>query len=337
MARPEGDFVTYHKTLRMLAVLGVVLAYGCGSDAPPVEVDIPAGATFSEVVDSLSAGGLVGSTTLFKVYARLRGADRSVRSGRYSLRPGSSWNQIIGALTRGEVMTVPLTVPEGFRLSQIAPRIAQVAGVTVDSVQAYLANPEVVEELEVPGPTLEGYLFPDTYRFAAGTRVGTVVRTMVERYRDAWTPERRERLRALDWTEGELMTLASIIQAEALQVEEMPLISGVYHRRLDLGWLLQADPTVLYALGGPRDRLLFAAIDSVADSPYNTYTQGGLPPGPIGAPGDLAISAALQPEGDFLFFVARPDGSHVFTRSLAEHNRAVAESRRLRRLDTGNR
>ena len=327
----------HHKTLRMLAVLGVLFCYGCGTEGPPVELDIPAGATFSQVVDSLSANGLVTSTTLFKAYARLRGADRSVRSGRYSLRPGSSWNRILGALTRGEVMTVPLTIPEGFRLAQIAPRIAEVAGVTTDSVHDYLANPELVDELEVPGPTLEGYLFPDTYRFAAGTRVGTIVRTMADRYREAWSPERRERLRALDWTERDLMTLASIIQAEARQVQEMPVISGVYHRRLDLGWLLQADPTVLYALGGPRDRLLFAAIDSVADSPYNTYTQGGLPPGPIGAPGDLAISAALQPEGDFLFFVARPDGSHVFTRSLADHNRAVAESRRLRRLDTGNR
>ena len=113
----------------------------------------------------------------------------------------------------------------------------------------------------------------------------------------------------------------------------MPTISGVYHRRLDLGWLLQADPTVLYALGGPRERLLYAAIDSVADNPYNTYTQRGLPPGPIGAPGELAIEAALAPEGDYLYFVARPDGSHVFTRCLADHNRAKAESQRMRDAD----
>lgn len=325
------------KTFWTLAILTTLIVHGCGSDAPPVRVDIPAGATFGDVVDSLSASGLVGSATLFKVYARLRGADRTVRSGRYSIRPGSSWNRIIGTLTRGEVMTIPMTVPEGFRLVQIAPRIAQVAGVPTDSVQAYLTSPEVVDELEVPGPTLEGYLFPETYRFASGTRVSTVVRTMVDRYRAVWTPERRARLESLELSERELMTLASIIQAEARQVQEMPLISGVYHRRLEMGWLLQADPTVLYALGGPRDRLLFAAIDSVADNPYNTYTQGGLPPGPIGAPGDLAIAAALEPEGDYLFFVARPDGSHVFTRSLADHNRAVAESRRLRQLDTGNR
>jgi len=327
----------HRRMLWTLAILATLVLHGCGSDAPPVQVDIPAGASFSDVVDSLSARGLVGSTTLFKAYARIRGADRAVRSGRYSIRPGSSWNRIIGALTRGEVMTIPMTVPEGFRLVQIAPRIARVAGVPTDSVQAYLTNPEVADELGVPGPTLEGYLFPDTYRFASGTRVSTVVRTMVDRYRSVWTPERRARLDALEFSERELMTLASIIEAEARQVGEMTLISGVYHRRLELGWLLQADPTVLYALGGPRDRLLFAAIDSVADNPYNTYTQGGLPPGPIGAPGELAISAALEPEGDYLFFVARPDGSHVFTRSLADHNRAVAESRRLRQLDTGKR
>src|SRR5690606_15496086 len=112
-------------------------------------------------------------------------------------------------------------------------------------------------------------------------------------------------------------------------------ISGVYHRRLDLGWLLQADPTVLYALGGPRARLLYAAIDSVADHPYNTYRQPGLPPGPIGAPGEAAIDAALAPQGDYLYFVARPDGSHVFTRSLADHNRAKAAAQREREaLDT---
>ncbi|MEX0837113.1 MAG: endolytic transglycosylase MltG, partial [Gemmatimonadota bacterium] len=200
---------------------------------------------------------------------------------------------------------------------------------------AYLSRDEVVHKLGIPGPTPEGYLFPDTYRFTPGTRVSTVVETMVDRYRAVWTPERRASLAEVDMTERELVTLASIIQAEARQVQEMPLISGVYHRRLDLGWLLQADPTVLYALGGPRERLLYAAIDSVADNPYNTYRQGGLPPGPIGAPGELAIDAALAPEGDYLFFVARPDGSHVFTRSLADHNRAKAESQRMREADSG--
>jgi len=321
----------------LLATVALLAACGAPEGRAPVEVTVPVGAGLSQVVDSLEARGLVGAPTLFKVYARLKGADRAIRAGRYSLVPGTPWNRVLGTLTRGEVVTEPLTIPEGFRLVQIAPRIAEVTAVPVDSVLAYFDRPELLDELELPGPTLEGYLFPDTYRFAPGTRVSTVVRTMAGRYRAVWTPERRARMEALGMSERELITMASIIQAEARHVQEMPLISGVYHRRLQLGWLLQADPTVLYALGGPRERLLFAAIDSVAASPYNTYRQGGLPPGPIGAPGELAIEAALAPEGDFLFFVARPDGSHVFTRSLADHNRAVAESRRLRALDTGRR
>ncbi len=120
------------------------------------------------------------------------------------------------------------------------------------------------------------------------------------------------------------------MQAEARRTDEMPRIAGVYHNRIELGWLLQADPTVIYALGGYRERLLFAAIDSVADNPYNTYTQSGLPPGPIGAPGEAAIEAALTPADDYLFFVAWPDGSHVFTRSLADHNRARRDASRAR-------
>lgn len=319
---------------------GVSLALAltaCGAETgPPVEVGIPAGASFGQVVDSLRARGIVRAPTLFKVYARLKGADREIRAGRYELVPGAPWGSLLGALTRGEVLTVPVTIPEGFRLSQIAPRVAEIAGVSVDSANAYLLGPERVEELGVPGPSLEGYLFPDTYRFAPGSSLATIAGAMVARYRSMWTPERSARLAELDMSEVELVTLASIIQAEARKVDEMPLISGVYHRRLELGWLLQADPTVLYALGGPRERLLYAAIDSVANDPYNTYTQPGLPPGPIGAPGALAIDAALAPEDDFLFFVARPDGSHVFTRSLADHNRAKEESRRMRADSPGS-
>ena len=152
---------------------------------------------------------------------------------------------------------------------------------------------------------------------------------MVERYRAVWTPARREALGDRD--ERDVITLASIVQTEARQVSEMPRIAGVYANRIREQWLLQADPTVIYALGGYRARLLYAAIDSVADNPYNTYTQPGLPPGPIAQPGELAIDAALTPEEhDLWYFVAWPDGSHVFTATLAEHNAAKASSRRAR-------
>jgi UPF0755 protein len=297
-------------------------------------VVVPPGASLGQVVDSLAARGIVRGAGLFEVYARARGAAPRIKAGHYEMPAPSSWASVVRRLTRGEVLTQPLIVPEGFTLAQIAPRIAVLSGVSPDTVAAALTRPGLDDALGLPGPGLEGYLFPDTYQFASGVPVETVVAAMAARYRGLWTPERSARLAASGLTEPEAVTLASIVQAEARRVEEMPRIAGVYHNRLELGWRLQADPTVLYALGGYRERLLFAAIDSVADNPYNTYAFAGLPPGPIGSPGEAAIDAALEPEQhDFLYFVAWPDGSHVFTRSLAEHNQAVDSARRARRGD----
>jgi UPF0755 protein len=301
-----------------------------------VELTIPSGAGFSAVVDSLAARDVVRRPLLFTLYARARGADREVRAGRYRLDPASSWAELLDDLVRGRILTTPVTIPEGFTLRQMVPRIAEISGAPEAEVDSLLRSEVLARELAVPGPGLEGYLFPDTYLFARGVPPLEVVETLADAYRAVWTPERRARLDSLGVSEREAVTLASIIQAEAGNEEEMPLIAGVYHNRIREGWLLQADPTVLYALGGPRDRLLFAAIDSVADNPYNTYTQPGIPPGPIGAPGIAALDAALNPaDVPYMYFVAGPDGGHVFSTTLAEHNRAVSEYRRRRARATG--
>jgi len=296
----------------------------------PVRVVVPRGATLSAVADSLSARGIIRGRPFFMLYARARGAAAAIKAGRYELRTGSSWAATLRRITRGEVLTEPMTIPEGFTLAQMVPRFAAVTGLLEDSVETLLSDPSLDDRFGVPGPGLEGYLFPDTYEFADGVPLDAVLAAMVKRYRAVWTPERRERRDSLGMTEREIVTLASIVQAEARRSSEMPRIAGVYHNRLELGWLLQADPTVLYALGGYRERLLFAAIDSVADNPYNTYRQPGLPPGPIGAPGEAAIEAALHPTDDYLYFVAWPDGSHVFTRSLTDHNEAKERASRAR-------
>jgi UPF0755 protein len=316
-------------------LLGFALtANACGRETPgePVRFTVPRGATLRTVADSLAARGFIAEKTrpLFRAYARLRGADRAVRAGLYELRTGASWNALLEDLTQGKAITERMTIPEGFALRQIAPRIAAVAGISPDSALAVLLRSNaLVDSVQVPGPNLEGYLFPDTYLFEPGTPIDRVIASMVKRYQSFWTPERRQRLAELGMTEREVVTLASIIQAEALWSSEMPVISGVYHNRLRVGFPLQADPTVLYALGGPRERLLYAAIDSVADSPYNTYRRAGLPPGPIGSPGELALDAALQPaDTPHFYFVAGPDGRHVFTTTLAEHNVAKARARR---------
>jgi UPF0755 protein len=317
-----------------LAAVALAVTVGLAASRGPdsdVTIVVPDGAYFSEVTDTLSDRGVIAAPGLFRVYARLRGHDRNVKSGSYLVPAGAGWRKVLMALTEGQVITVPMTIPEGFWLVQMAPRIAEITGQPEGEVLALLQAPGADASLGVPGPGLEGYLFPDTYMFASGVSTTTVLTAMVARYREAWTPERRARLDSIDLSEREIVTLASIIQAEARVLDEMPTISSVYHNRIERGWLLQADPTVLYALGGRRERLLYAAIDSVAANPYNTYSQRGLPPGPIGAPGEMAIEAALYPaDTDYMFFVARPDGSHAFTRTLSEHNREKEESRQQR-------
>jgi UPF0755 protein len=309
--------------------LGVMGTGGGSGEGSTVRVEVPSGATFGEVAAILEEAEVVKDAGAFTLFARLLGKDRGVRAGPYALRPGMPWTEIMRHLTEGRVLTETLTIPEGFRLTRMAPRIGEITGLPPDSVLSRITGDSVAERWSVPGPGLEGYLFPDTYRFAPGAPLDVVIRSMVEEYEAFWTPEREARRDSLGLSEREAVTLASIIQAEARLQEEMPLISAVYHNRLDRGQLLQADPTVLYALGGSRSRLLYAAMDSVADHPYNTYTHPGLPPGPIGAPGEAALEAALDPaDSDARYFVARPDGSHIFSRTLAEHNRAVARMRK---------
>jgi len=325
--------ITRSRLLALAAagILVVIVALVTGGEGPPIRVEIPAGATLPRVAEILESHDVIGNARLFHIYARLRRADRDLQAGSYSMPIGSSVRATLRRLTRGEVETMALTIPEGFRLDQIAPRISEITGRPVEEVSEFLGSDSLVETYELPGPSIEGYLFPNTYRFAHGVPVAEVVGAMVRRYRSVWTAERRALLERSTMTEREIVTLASIIQAEARRVDEMPRIAGVYHNRLEAGWLLQADPTVLYALGGYRDRLLYAAIDSVQDSPYNTYVSRGLPPGPIGAPGEMAIDAALEPEGhDFMYFVAWPDGSHIFTHTLAQHNAAKEDARRAR-------
>ena len=337
---------------------GTIAASTWPSSQPGAEatVVVPPGATFGEVVDSLESSEVVRHPLVLRAVARWRGADRRIKAGTYQIQRGIPTGRLLDVLVRGEVVTYPITVPEGLTLEGIAARIAGAVGADSASVADSLRavgrwnapgsgtttrpGPEAVlgagnrsnpgrQGGADRGPALEGYLFPDTYRFAEGVSIEAVVDAMLDRYRRYWSSERIQRLAELDMSENELVTLASIVQAEARMIDEMPRIASVYHNRLRIGMPLQADPTVFYALGGHRARLLYAAMDSVAEHPYNTYTRAGLPPGPISAPGADALDAALWPEDTgYLYFVARPNGSHIFTTSLREHNNARIRVRR---------
>ena len=324
--------------LGVLAAALVVAAAHGRAPAPPageVVVEIPLGTSFQAVVDTLAGREVITRSFLFGIYGRVRGLDRSVKAGTYRLPRGARFGEVHAVLSEGRVVTFPALFPEGLPIRRMVGRIADAAGSDSASVASFLEGEDLHLRWDVPGPGLEGYLFPDTYRFAAGVGTERVVSAMIARYHKYWTPERRERLAESGMTERESVTLASIIQAEAANVAEMRTISSVFHNRLRIGMRLQADPTIHYALPpGHRPRLLYAAMDSVADHPYNTYTRAGLPPGPICAPGAHALDAALNPDDtDYLYFVAGGGGGgHIFSRSLDEHNAAI---RRIRSASNG--
>ena len=294
---------------------------------------VPRGASMSQVADSLAAHGLIDNAFVFRMYARVKGVAGSMKAGTYEFRAGAGWDRLLDDISHGRIVNDRLVIPEGWDIRRIAPGLAEATGASVDSVSAMLYDSAVARRLGVPGPTLEGYLFPATYTFPLNAPLDTLVGRLVARYKEVWTPERRARADSLRLSEREVITLASIVEAEARRPEELRLISAVYHNRLRRRYPLQADPTVQYALGaGRQERLLNVHIDRTEDHPYNTYRRPGLPPGPIGSPGEAAIDAALNPDTvSHFFFVARPDGSHIFTRTFAEHQRAVAQARRLRR------
>ncbi len=324
-----------NRTILSLALIAALAASACSGSGSGdiIRVRVPRGASFSAVTDSLAEKEIIRSPGLFRAYARITGADRNIKPGTYGFRKGTGWKRVLDDLHAGRVLQAKLVIPEGWDLRKIAPRLAALTGLPADSVLAVLADTASATRYGVPGPNLEGYLYPATYIFPVDGPLEPVIERLTAEYKRRWTPARRARADSLKLSEREVITLASIVEKEARVRDEMPLISAVFHNRLRIGYPLQADPTVQYALGEHQTRLLYAHIDSVADNPYNTYRHRGLPPGPIASPSELAIDATLYPaDVKYLYFVARPDGRHIFTRSLAEHNRARAEVRRARRV-----
>ena len=305
-------------------------AVACGAPAGGrVRVTVPPGVTMREAADSLAQRGVIRSATLFRAYAKFTGDDRSVQAGTYELRRGERWGAVLDALTSGRGLVRSLTIPEGFGLTWIVPALARTLDVPAESVWAAARDTALRHELDIPTPTLEGYLFPDTYTFAEGTTALQAVTTLVREFQDRWKPEWDEERRAHGMSRHDIVTLASIVEKEVRRGEERPVVAAVYHNRLRKGMRLQADPTVQYSLGRHTARVLYS--DLRVESPYNTYRVAGLPPGPIGSPGTASLQAAIRPAAvPYLYFVAHPDGHHEFRTTFEEHSTAVAAMRRLR-------
>lgn len=287
-----------------------------------VRLFIRKGSSFREAADSLAANGVVASARLFSLYARARGTDRSLRWGTYVLRDAMSWEQVLQSLRLGRGVVHTVTVPEGWTIAQITPVLADALDLPPDSISAAVRDTATLHRLDIPTPTLEGYLFPDTYTFADRTTARDAVRTMVERFEQVWVPQWDSLLPRMKLKRHDIVTLASIVEREVRRGEERPLVAAVYLNRLRVGMALQADPTVDYAMGRRPGRVLFS--DLRVKSPYNTYLHPGLPPGPIGSPGAASLEASLKPaKVPYRFFVAAPDGHHEFRRTYAEHLEAI--------------
>jgi UPF0755 protein len=280
------------------------------------------GERLKTTADRLHREGIVRRPVAFRVLARLRGVENRIRAGEYRLSPAMTPEQVLQRLVKGEHALHRLTVPEGLTLDQVAERV-QAAGLGDAGAFARTASdPALSRRLGVEATTLEGYLFPETYFFPRPVSAEAICRAMVRRFRAVFNEEWKERAEAMGHTVHEIVTLASIVEKETGDPGERPLIASVFHNRLKRGMRLQTDPTVIYGIENFDGNL--TRRDLKTHSPYNTYTIDGLPPGPIANPGRASLEAALYPaESDYLYFVSRNDGTHVFSATYPAHRQAV--------------
>jgi UPF0755 protein len=315
--------------LGALALVGMVAGYGHRALDLPVQqaqihhvVEIPEGASFTDVSNLLAEKGLIMSPYWFRLLGKVQDAERRIKPGEYDFHTAMRPAEILNMLLTGKVIQYTILVQEGLTARQIGTLLEQARIVREATVARLVSDPAFIKSLGVDGPTLEGYLFPDTYYFPRRAKADEVVKAMVTRFRQAYTPDMQERAASIGMTERHVVTLASIIEKETSRDEERPLISAVFHNRLKKGWPLQSDPTVIYGIANFSGNLTRA--DLAKRTPFNTYTSTGLPLGPIASPGSQSLIAALNPAPvNYLFFVSKNDGTHQFSATLVEHNRAV--------------
>lgn len=331
----QGGALRGVRRLLILFAAGVLLLLGAlaglyrwGLEAPgggkTVVLTVPRGASTGWVAEKLYQDGIIRSPLTFRLYARMHNLDKRIVHGTFRLTSDLSVPEVLKFLTGSGRVVKRFTIPEGLTLREIASRLEEQGIVNREEFLREAATGQFdyafLKEVP-PGPNrLEGYLFPDTYRVFAGVSARAVIELMLRRFGEvAGEINLAGKAAEQGLTVHEAVTLASLVEREAKREEERALIAGVLLNRLRCGMLLQVDATVQYALGEHRERILYRDLE--VDSPYNTYRITGLPPGPIAAPGRASLLAVLHPrETDYLYYVAKPDGSHAFARTLEEHS-----------------
>ncbi|MFI5295567.1 MAG: endolytic transglycosylase MltG [Thermodesulfovibrionales bacterium] len=297
------------------------------------EIEIPRGATFKQAVDILAGENLIRDKKIFLLLGRLTGADRKIRAGFYSIWPNMSPWDIFKIIRKGRIIEYEVKVLEGDSLFEVADAFSKAGIANYDDVMRISKNPEFLSSYDIGAPSVEGYIFPDTYMIPKGVKAENALGSMIDRMREKYSGELLEKTEKTGMTETEVLTLASIIEKEAVVDSERPLISAVYHNRLKKHMPLQADPTCIYGIKRSKEKITKADIQR--KTPYNTYVINGLPPGPIASPGLKSIIAALNPANvPYVYFVSNNDGTHIFSVTLGQHAEAVRAYRDKKKMKT---
>lgn len=315
----------------LIALLAAELYHLWWQPGPPLSparvVLVQPGQGLRVIAPRLSQQGVVPSALALEVLARVLGVTGQLKPGLYKFDGGESPSEILGHLVRGEALFITVTIPEGLTVHQIGQRLDAAGLVCAGQFEQAARRSPLIDALGLAPLGAEGYLFPATYRFPPNVSPQQVLAAMLARFTALLTPAVTKRIFDLGLTTDQLITLASMVEKEAKVPAERALIAGVFYNRLHLNMPLQSDPTAQYSFDGSQLPVLEAVH---TPSPFNTYVIAGLPPGPIANPGQAAIEAALYPTPtNYLYFVARQDGTHIFSRSLKEHDRAI-ENLRLR-------
>jgi UPF0755 protein len=316
--------------LLILFLIGYNLIFTSQSPEEAVHIEVKPGSSLTKVATQLQTSGVIRSALALKIIARWNKSGHQIQTGKYLFDESATPSEVLDRLIRGDVEKVSLTIPEGFALQQIIARLADAGFARRENLEALVYNRKFINSLGIAAESLEGYLFPETYLFAPGIDERTLLRMMVNQFSSHISPELLLTAKKLGLNQHQLVTLASIIEKETGVVEEMPLISSVFHNRLKRNIPLQTDPTVIYGIKNFDGNITRKHLET--PTPYNTYLTRGLPPGPIASPGLAALNAAAHPAATkYLYFVARGDGTHQFSKTLKEHNSAVRQYQLRRR------
>jgi len=297
-----------------------------------IEVQIPKGSTFRQAVDIFSKQNLIRDKNLFLFIGRLAHIDRKIRAGYYSVYKTMNSLDLLRVLRRGQIIEYEITVIEGDSLREVSEKLVEKGIVTKEEFERLSTDKGFLSSYSIKAPSCEGYLFPETYKIPKGMDPKEAMGMMINKMREKYSAKLAERAKEIGFSENETLTLASIIEKEAVTDEDRPLISAVYHNRLKKGMLLQADPTAIYGVKSSKEKI--TSQDLKRKTTYNTYVVKGLPPGPIASPGIKSITAALYPaKAPYIYFVSNNDGTHRFSVSAEEHETAVRAYREKKQIE----